>query len=262
MILILFMIILLYAGLSPSSAVPESAGFFSRISISFTQNFIEGGQWKQLLHGIGVTLLLSFGTLVLGTLLGVVYAYGRVYSRFAVWLDAIGIVVDTLPLLILLMLLYYVVFAWTGLPAFFIALIGMVIYFSNNVSSLLMTGIEGVDLSEINAAIAMGYKPYQVFFKITLPHAIQQMYDLYIGSVLTMVKDTSIVGFMAIQDLTNISSGIWEDSNDLLIPLLLKAILYYMIARCLIEILDYASKRVVNHRKIRTLKEVVDYDSD
>ncbi len=203
-------------------------------------------RWKLVAAGIGVTIMISLATLVLGSLLGLLFSMlmrseSRRLSRFA---NGINTVVGTLPLLIILMILYYVIFAKSNISAFTIAIIGMTIVFSNTVAGIIDTGFLAIDKGQLEAAEAMGYRKRQVFLKIAFPQILRQMYTQYEGAVMTMIKDTSIVGYITVQDLTNVSDTIRAMTYQAFFPLLFTAVIYFLIAELIVKLLQLAMKRI------------------
>ncbi len=241
---------------SEAIAVVRSTGstgsIWQSIKDSLHHTLIQDGRWKQIMSGIGVTTALAIITLILGTALGLAFSYlmDSRKPRLAKSIILVNTILDTIPLLILLMIFYYVIFSRSHISAFIVAAAGLTLNFSNTVASLLNTGIKSVNPWQKKAAEAMGYRPGQIFRKITLPQASQLMYEQYIGAVTTMVKDTSIVGYITVQDLTNVTDTIRSSTYQAFFPLLLTAILYFIIAKAIVTILTKVMRKMSNYRKI------------
>ncbi len=205
-------------------------------------------RWKQIVAGIGVTIFISIVTLVCGTLLGILLSILMRHEnqKISKLFTCISTVLDTLPLLIILMILYYVIFAKYRISAMVIAIIGLTLVFANTVAGLLNTGLLAIDRGQLEAAEAMGYRKEQIFMKIAFPQIMKQMYSQYVGAVTSMVKDTSIVGYITVQDLTNVSDTIRSTTYQAFFPLLLSAVIYFLIAKIIVKILT----RLMEHFQV------------
>ncbi len=107
------------------------------------------------------------------------------------------------------------------------------------------TGIEGVDKGQTEAGIAMGFTKVKTFVYIVLPQAAKRILPVYKGEVISLVKMTSIVGYIAVQDLTKASDIIRSRTFDAFFPLIMVAVLYFLVSWLLMLLLGYA-ERITN----------------
>jgi polar amino acid transport system substrate-binding protein len=104
------------------------------------------------------------------------------------------------------------------------------------------SGIESIDRGQSEAGIAMGFTRPQTFRFIVLPQMIQRVLPVYKGEFISMVKMTSIVGYIAVQDVTKAGDIIRSRTFDPFFPLIMVAVLYFVIAWVLMQALEYLER--------------------
>ena len=140
---------------------------------------------------------------------------------------------------LILMLIFYVVFASVDINPVLVAVIAFGLNFAAYVSEIFRTGIEGIDKGQTEAGIAMGFTKIKTFLFIILPQTVPRILPIYKGEFISLVKMTSIVGYIAVQDLTKASDIIRSRTFDAFFPLIMVAILYFLISGILIQALKY-----------------------
>ncbi len=242
----------------------SSGGFFNDIKESFNRTFIKESRWKLLRDGLYVTLELSIISMILGTLLGFAVSFPlRSKKKFVRTISsAISTFLDGMPLVVILMVLYYLVFKSIDIPAVWVGIFGFTLDFANVVAGLLNTGISAVDKGQIEAASSMGYNKRQVFFKITLPQAANQMFSQYKGAVVGLVKGTAIIGYITVEDLTKAGDIIRSRTYEAFFPLIVTAVLYFILAYLFVLGLKYFDKKLDPKRRPRKIKGVNINDID
>ena len=227
-----------------SSVATESPTFLARITNSFYSNIIHENRYLLIWDGLRTTVVISIFATIFGTMLGALVCFMRMSTRTALNLPAriyINILRGT-PVLILLMLIFYVVFASVDINPVLVAIIAFGMNFGAYVSEIFRSGIEGVDKGQTEAGIAMGFTKLKTFVFIILPQTIQRILPVYKGEFISLVKMTSIVGYIAVQDLTKASDIIRARTFDAFFPLIMVAILYFLIAWILMLSLEYLER--------------------
>ena len=163
-------------------------------------------------------------------------------------------VIQGTPIVVLLMILYYVVFGQIDIPALLVSVLGFSVNFAVYVSEMMRTGIDAVDPGQIEAAVALGYTRPQTFLKITFPQAARHFLPVFKGEFISMVKMTSVVGYIALQDLTKVSDIIRSRTLEAFFPLIATAVLYFLISNLLILALSLVEVRLDPKRRKRVLK--------
>ena len=140
-------------------------------------------------------------------------------------------------MVVLLMIMFYIVFARTSISGVWVAVIGFGMNFGAYVSEMIRTGILAVDKGQMEAALALGYTKPRAFMKIVLPQAARHFLPVFQGEFISLVKMTSVVGYIAIQDLTKAGDIIRSRTYEASFPLIAIAIVYFAIAWLLTRVL-------------------------
>lgn len=227
------------------AAAAAAPSWLEGIGASIQSNLIQEQRYLLLLDGLQTTMLIALLSSLFGTLLGALVCYGRMspnrlLSRAAMAYIA---VLRGTPVLVLLMLVFYVVFASVNISPVLVAVLAFGMNFAAYVAEMFRSGIEGIDRGQTEAGLAMGFSKAATFLYIVLPQTVQRILPVYKGEVISMVKMTSIVGYIAVQDLTKASDIIRSRTFDAFFPLILVAVLYFFIAWILTRALDAVERR-------------------
>ena len=147
------------------------------------------------------------------------------------------------PIVVLLMILYYLIFGKTGMAAIWVAVLGFALNTSAYTSEIMRSGIAAIDDGQRKAALGLGYSEQRAFFKYIFPQAAVNFLPVYRGELVSLLKSTSIVGYIAIQDLTKMSDIIRSRTYESFFPLISTAIIYFILA----WILSAGVKLVLDH---------------
>jgi polar amino acid transport system substrate-binding protein len=233
---------------APLSAKPESilgSSFLRAVADSFHSNIILEKRYLLLLDGLKATAIISVLATLFGTLLGGVICFMRMSPRRLLRVAA-SVYISALrgtPVLVLLMIIFYVVFASVDINPVIVAVIAFGLNFAAYVSEIFRTGIEGVDRGQTEAGIAIGFTKVETFIHIVLPQAARRILPVYKGEMVSLVKMTSIVGYIAVQDLTKASDIIRSRTFDAFFPLIMVAVLYFLISWLLILSLEFVERK-------------------
>ncbi len=243
-----------------AGASQTTAGFGSwlkraggELAASFDRTFVREERWKLILHGLKITLLISVFSAILGTLLAFPVCMMR-RSQHRFWRTLghsyIALMQGT-PILVILMILYYVIFAKVDINAVLVAIFGFSLNFAAYVSEMLRTGIEGIPKGQSEAAYALGFSRFAVFRHVILPQAVRSILPVYRGEFINVLKTTSIVGYIAIQDLTKMSDIIRSRTYEAFFPLIATAVIYFAVAWLLASGLSFVEYKLdpKNRRK-------------
>lgn len=205
---------------------------FSNVAESFSNNLIVEDRYRMILDGLQVTLLITLCAAVLGTILGGVVCWMRM-SRHAWLRQTARVYIDLMrgtPVLVLLMLMYYVVMAPLDASGIVVAIVTFAMNTAAYISEMLRTTIQGIDRGQTEAGLALGFTPRQTFLKIVLPQVVRAVMPVYQGEIISLLKGTSIVGYIAVADMTRASDLIRSRTFDAFFPLIVTAIIYFVVA--------------------------------
>lgn len=212
--------------------VPKAQAFVQSIKESFVNCFITQKRYQMLFDGLNVTITISLLSILLGTVLGGIICALRMSGN--TFCEAFSIIyiklVQGMPIVVLLLLLFYVVFAGTGIDSRWICVVGFSLDFSAYCSEIFRTNIESVPRGQRIAARALGFSEVGAFTRVVLPQALIGILPVYCGQVVSLIKLTSVAGYIAVVDLTKSSDLIRSATYEALFPLLVTALVYFILA--------------------------------
>ena len=222
------------------------ATFFTSLKGSFTRTFVTEERWRMMVSGLGITLVITFLSSLLGTVLAFPLWLART-SRLAPVAAAAKAYIAVLqgtPVLVLLMVLFYLVFGKCDIDGLWVAIIGFALNSSAYIGEMLRSGIDSVPRGQTEAALALGYRPRKAFFRFVLPQAVRTILPVYRGELIATLKSTSIVGYIAINDLTKASDLVRSRTYESFFPILTTAFVYFALAWLLALALDRLGRRL------------------
>ena len=212
--------------------VDKSSGGRLGIVERLKMNLIVEHRWRLLTDGLAVTLIITLCSILFGSILGAGVCACRRSKR--TWVrksaDIYSDFINGIPTLVLLLIMFYVVFASSGLHATIVAIITFSLCFASSSGAIFDNAISSVPIGQTEAGLSLGFTPYKTFTGIVFPQAVCKGINLYIGECIALLKNTSIVGYIAIQDITRASDLIRSRTFDALIPLVIVTILYFVLA--------------------------------
>ena len=229
----------------------KSGSFLGSIKESFRKTFIKEDRWKLFLSGIGTTLIITILSILLGTIVGfIVFMLCRKdnpiairITRFFIWL------IEGMPVVVLLMILYYIVFARAGISGTAVSVVGFTLIFAASVYGMLKAGVNAVDVGQTEAAYALGYTDRSAFFRIVLPQAMPHFMPAYKRQITALIKATAVVGYVAVQDLTKVGDLIRSRTYEAFFPLIAVAVIYFILAAILTWFVNKAEIRTDPRRR-------------
>ncbi len=193
---------------------------------------IAGGAWSALLGGLWATVKISALALLFGTLLGALICMMR-RSRHAALRIPAAVYISVLrgsPVLLLLMLMYYVVFAKSPLSAEMVAVVTFTLNTAAYVAELLRSALDALDPGQIEAARTLGFSRREAFRLIALPQAAQIAKPMYQSVAVNLIQWTSVVGYVTITDLTRVINNISARTMQPLFMIVTGMLIYLLLA--------------------------------
>lgn len=231
----------------------NTATWFEKIQSSFYKTFVRENRWKLFLQGAGETILITLTSILTGTLLGfavfMLCRHGNVVANsitnFFLWL------IHGMPTVLLLMILYYIIFGSSRLSGTWVSVVGFSLMFACSMIDMLRVGYKAIPHGQFEASTALGYSDSQSFFKIILPQAAGHFLPIYRNEVVTLIKETSVVGYIAVLDLTKISDLVRSRTYEAFFPLILTAIMYFVISGVMTRTVAYIEKKINSRKRTR-----------
>lgn len=212
---------------------------------SFYNNLIKENRYKIILEGLKTTLIISVLSIIFGTLLGGILCFLRMSKRRLIssFSKSFVALVKGIPMVVFLMLMFYVVFAASSFSSLTIAIITFSIILGCGASEIFRSAITSIDKGQTEAGCALGFTKTQNFIYIIAPQAIRRAIKLYQGEIVSLVQSTSIVGYIAVQDLTKASDIIRSRTFDAFFPLIFISVIYFLLAYLLTFLITLINKK-------------------
>ncbi len=218
------------------TTVAAQPSIFESIADSFEKTFIKENRWKLIVEGLFITIIISLGSALLGIILGSLFCLGHRSRKkwISKTIDVFCYIVSGIPALVILMIVFFVIFASSDISPVFSGIITFGLIFGITFSSIMSTAIDSVDVSQWEAAKALGFDTKGTFFNVIFPQLLKIVLPLLKGEFITMMKLTSIVGYIAIQDLTKAGDIIRARTFEAFFPLISTALVYLALSSIVI----------------------------
>lgn len=223
------------------SYTSSDGNFWEGLKESFEKTFIRENRWQMFLEGIGNTLLITVLAALFGTVLGfAIYMLCRKTGRkVSVCFEALFSLLERMPVIVFLMVLYYIIFGSVDISGVAVSVVAFTLTFSAAMYGMLKTGVSAVGPGQTEAAYALGYTDRKAFFKIILPQAAGICIPSYRSELISLVKGTAVVGYIAVQDLAKMGDIIRSRSYEAFFPLLTTSLIYVALTRLLTLLINH-----------------------
>ena len=224
----------------------NDSSFISSIVRSFNRTFIQENRWNVFLSGLLRTLLITFSSMTFGCFLGFALFFlcrneGKTVRSIVQFVT--GIIVG-IPAVVLLMVLFYVVFGKSSISGITVSIIAFTLTFGISVFHMLETGTGAVEYGQTEGAYALGFSDSETFFQVIFPQAILHILPIFQGELVSLLKATAVVGYIAVQDLTRAGDMVRNRTFEAFFSLISVAVIYYLIGRLLAFLIGRIRKRL------------------
>ena len=217
---------------------------------SFNKALIVQDRWKLYLEGLGNTIIIALIAAVIGVIIGVLLAtinyLNKKTGKLKVLAKIANIYITIIrgtPVVLQLMILYFVVFAtWDN--GILIGAITFGINSSAYVAEIVRAGFESVDDGQREAGRSLGLSTWQTMWHIIIPQAIKNSLPPLFNEFITLIKETAIVGYVGIRDLGKIPGMIQSRTFEYLPPLIIAAVLYLAVVLLLTWVLKLIERKL------------------
>ncbi len=214
----------------------DFANWIDDFKIRFINNFINDNRWKYIWNGLGVTLKVTLFAVLIGIILGFTIAIIRSTNektgklKIANYICKIYLtVIRGTPVVVQLLIIYFVIFASVNIDKVIAAIIAFGINSGAYVAEIVRSGIMSVDNGQMEAGRSLGFNYVQTMWYIILPQALKNVLPALANEFIVLLKETSISGYIALQDLTKGGDIIRGRTYDAFMPLLAVAIIYLIL---------------------------------
>ena len=214
------------------------------------QTFIETGYWKQMLLGLQNTVLITLGALLIGVLVGALLAVCKFFSEgnkalrpLEIFCDLYTTVIRGIPMMVLLLVFFFVIFSGTR-NKLGVCILAFGLNSAAYVAEIIRSGINAVDRGQMEAGRSLGMSKIQAMYKVVFPQAIRNILPAIGNELITLVKETSVAGYVGVMDLTKMGERAKAITFDAVNPLLVVAVTYLIIVIGLTRLLGVAERRM------------------
>ena len=203
----------------------------SSIQEKLYMTFIQDDHYLFFLEGLRNTLILTFASFILGVVFGVILCAAR-RSSSPLLRRLSGILsyfLVEIPTMVLLMVFVYIIFGSVALPVMPIVIVGLTMKAGASLAEIFQTALDTVNTGELEAARTLGMSKWQAFRYVALPQAVQAALPLCINQFIFTMQETSVVGYLAVMDLTRAYSVVSSRTLDAFFGLVVITVIYFMI---------------------------------
>lgn len=202
----------------------------------FYLNFIKDGRWHYITRGLGTTLKITVMAVLLGIVIGFVVAIirsthdktGKLKLPNLICRIYLTVIRGT-PVVVQLLIIYFVVFASVDVDKLFVAVIAFGINSGAYVAEIVRGGIMSIDKGQMEAGRSLGFNYTQTMLHIIIPQAFKNVLPALGNELIVLLKETSVSGYIAMEDLTKGGDIIRSQTYDAMMPLLAVAAIYLVI---------------------------------
>ncbi len=226
---------------------------FQNFSEEFHQNFIEQDRWKFLVDGLLITLKITLFAVILGIIIGFVIAIIRSTHDKTGKLKILNVIskiyltiIRGTPAMVQLLIAYYVIFTSPNVSKVLVAILAFGINSGAYVAEIVRSGIMSIDKGQFEAGRSLGLNYFQTMKSIIIPQAFKNVLPALSNEFIVLLKETSICGFIGLQDLTNGGDTIRSQTYEAFMPLIAVALVYLIVVMILTALVSKLERRLRN----------------
>lgn len=238
-------------------------GFFQNLADRFYLNFIADERWRYVTDGLKATLIITFFALIIGVVLGFLLAlirstYDRTGKKFLKW-ESIGdfllwilnifakvylTIIRGTPVVVQLLIIYFVIFGSVNIEKVVVAVLAFGLNSAAYVAEIFRSGIMSIDIGQTEAGRSLGFNYWQTMWYIILPQAFKNVLPTLGNEFIVLLKETSVSGYIALQDLTKGGDIIRSRTYDAFFPLIAVAIIYLVMVMIFTKLVSMLERRL------------------
>lgn len=225
----------------------------SALKHDFYINFIKDDRWLYLLNGLKVTLIVAFFAALFGIVLGFLLAVIRSTHDKQGNLKILNVIAHTYitiirgtPVVVQLLIIYYVIFAAVDINKVIVAVLAFGMNSAAYVSEIFRSGIMSIDAGQFEAGRSLGFNYVQTMRYIILPQAFKNVLPALGNEFIVLLKETSVSGYIAMEDLTKGGDIIRSRTYNAFLPLFAVAIIYLVLVLIFSKLVSMLERRLRN----------------
>ena len=220
---------------------------------SFISNFIEDNRWRYITDGLKITLLVTVFAVLIGVVLGFLIAIvrtthdktGKLKILNAICKVYLTVIRGT-PVVVQLMIIYFIIFGSVDISKVLVAIIAFGINSGAYVAEIFRSGIMSIDNGQFEAGRSLGFNYAQTMMYIIMPQAFKNVLPTLCNEFISLLKETSVSGYIALQDLTKGGDIIRSRTYDAFMPLIAVALIYLIMVMIFTKLVNLLERRLRN----------------
>lgn len=219
----------------------------------FFTNFIEKNRWKYIVDGLKITLIVTIFAVLIGIFLGFLIAIvrtthdktGKLKILNAICKVYLTVIRGT-PVVVQLMIIYFIIFGSVDISKVLVAIIAFGINSGAYVAEIFRSGIMSIDNGQFEAGRSLGFNYAQTMMYIIMPQAFKNVLPTLCNEFISLLKETSVSGYIALQDLTKGGDIIRSRTYDAFMPLIAVALIYLAMVMIFTKLVSLLERRLRN----------------
>lgn len=220
------------------------------------QNFIEDDRYLYLVNGLKTTLTVTLFAVLIGVVLGFLVAIVRATYNKTGKLKILNFICNVYltvirgtPVVLQLMIIYYVVFSSVNISKTLVAVLAFGINSGAYVAEIIRGGIESIDNGQMEAGRSLGFSYVQTMRYIILPQVFRNVLPSLANEFIVLLKETSVAGYIALEDLTKGGDIIRSRTFEAMLPLFAVAIIYLVLVMIFTKLVQLLERRLRNSER-------------
>lgn len=220
---------------------------------SFISNFIDDNRWRYITDGLKITLLVTVFAVLIGVVLGFLIAIvrtthdktGKLKIQNAICKVYLTVIRGT-PVVVQLMIIYFIIFGSVDISKVVVAIVAFGINSGAYVAEIFRSGIMSIDNGQFEAGRSLGFNYAQTMMYIVMPQAFKNVLPTLCNEFISLLKETSVSGYIALQDLTKGGDIIRSRTYDAFMPLIAVALIYLAMVMIFTKLVSLLERRLRN----------------
>ncbi|HBJ26168.1 MAG TPA: amino acid ABC transporter permease [Ruminococcaceae bacterium] len=230
--------------------------WFVEFGNKFYNTFIVENRWTYLLNGLGTTLLITAFALVIGIILGFIVAIIRSTNQRTGKLKVPNFICRIYltvfrgtPMVVQLLIIYFVIFGSVNISKVLVAVIAFGLNSAAYVAEIVRSGIMSVDNGQFEAGASLGFGYTKTMISIILPQALRNILPALGNEAIVLLKETSVSGYIALEDLTKGGDIIRSNTYEAFLPLIAVAAVYLIMVIIMSSLVSRLERKLSNDKR-------------
>lgn len=217
------------------------------------QTLIYEERYKLILEGLQNTIVIAIGAAIIGLLLG--FAISLIRDNYEkngkmpilnFLCKTYVLVIRGTPVLLQLMIIYYIIFKSVNVNPILVGIFAFGLNSAAYVSEIVRSGLQAIHIGQLEAGLSLGLSYRQTMTYVILPQVIHNIVPSLGNEIITLVKETSVIGYIGVMELTKSSDIIASRTYDYFFPLIIIALIYLALTTIMSKLLQ-AFERTLNN---------------